>query len=212
MPAIASRTVDTRALLACGVIAGVFYAAADLIGGLHWRGYSFRTTTISELNAIGSPSRAIVAPLFFVYILGSIAFGFGVWATARTRALRVTGGILIALGLVNVLGPVFPIHLRGVEPTFTDAMHVALTSVTVALILASITAGAIALRGWFRVYSVITLAVLFVCGALSAMQGGAMAEGDETPWIGLLERINVHGAMLWNAVLAVTLQRQLREP
>lgn len=208
MPTIATRSVDTRALLVCGVIASAFYALADVVGGLHWEGYSFRAVTISELSALGSPSRPVVAPLFFVYTLCSLAFGVGVWVTARSRALRVTGLLLTALGLVNVFGGAFPMHLRGLEPSLTDTMHVALTATTVVLILASIVAGGIAVRGWFRVYSWITLATVLVCGSIAGLMGQAMAEGDPTPWVGLLERINVHGSMLWSAVLAVVLVRR----
>ena len=47
-----------RALLLCGVLSPLLYAAADVLAGLRWDGYSFRDQTISELGAIGAPSRA----------------------------------------------------------------------------------------------------------------------------------------------------------
>jgi hypothetical protein len=202
--------IDPRPLLACGVVATVAYAAADLAGGLWWDGYSFSTISISELAAITSPSRHVVVPLFFLYTLTTLAFGIGIWVFARQRALRVVGGLVTAIGVVDVAGTLFPMHLRGFVPTYTDTMHIVLTASTVALIIGTIVAGMIAIRGWFRAYSVVTLIVLVVCGALAGIQGGALAAGEPTPTLGLLERINVHGSMLWNAMLAVVLLRQTR--
>jgi hypothetical protein len=49
-----------RILLLCGVLSPLLYAVADALAGMRWEGYSFRDHTISELGAIGAPSR----PLF----------------------------------------------------------------------------------------------------------------------------------------------------
>jgi hypothetical protein len=47
-------------LLASGIAAPMLAAVADVITGLRWEGYSFLHQTISELRAIGAPSK----PLF----------------------------------------------------------------------------------------------------------------------------------------------------
>lgn len=50
---------------------------------------------ISELSAIDAPMRPLVVPLFITYSVLVIAFGLGVWGSARQkRALRVVGGLL----------------------------------------------------------------------------------------------------------------------
>ena len=54
-----------KALLICGILSPVLYAIADLLAGLQLEDYSFRDQTISELGAIGAPSR----PLFTVLLL-----------------------------------------------------------------------------------------------------------------------------------------------
>jgi len=46
-----------KALLVCGVFASVVYVAGNTLGALRWPGYSWISQTISELSAIGAPSR-----------------------------------------------------------------------------------------------------------------------------------------------------------
>jgi hypothetical protein len=75
--------------------------------------YSSTHQTVSELFAIGAPSRPFVVPLFLTYDVLVIAFGLGVWGSAgRNRALRVVGGLEVAYGAVGLVGPFTPIHLR----------------------------------------------------------------------------------------------------
>ena len=64
-----SRPVRTggmvqRALLACGILSSLLYAATDLLGGLRYEGYSFTSQAISELMASGAPSESFVDPPF----------------------------------------------------------------------------------------------------------------------------------------------------
>jgi hypothetical membrane protein len=65
-----------KALLICGILSPVLYAISDVLAGLQWEDYSFRDQTISELGAIGAPSR----PLFAVLLL--IVYGLMVAGTA----------------------------------------------------------------------------------------------------------------------------------
>lgn len=74
-----------RALLACGVLSPLVYAGADLAAGLRWEGYSFRDQTISELGAIGAPSRPLFSVLLIVVYVLLTAFGVGVWRSAGDR-------------------------------------------------------------------------------------------------------------------------------
>jgi len=54
-------------LLACGILSSLLYVATDLLGGTSYEGYSFSAQTISELSAIGAPSKPLVGPLFLTY-------------------------------------------------------------------------------------------------------------------------------------------------
>ncbi|MFI7442837.1 DUF998 domain-containing protein [Nonomuraea indica] len=197
------------ALLLCGVLAALLYVVTTVLAGMQWEGYSSTSQTISELFAIGAPSRPLVVVLFLVHDVLVIAFALGVWASAgRRRALRVTAGMLIGIGLIGLVAtPFFPIHLRGVEGTLTDTMHAALTAVLVLLIVLAIGFAAGAFGKGFLLYSLVTLVTLVVFGALAGMQGPLMAANEPTPWLGVFERINVGGYLLWLLVLAVALWR-----
>jgi hypothetical protein len=62
-----SRSIVRQALLVCGLLSSLLYIATDILGGLRYDGYSFTSQAISELAAIGAPSKPFVDPLFIVY-------------------------------------------------------------------------------------------------------------------------------------------------
>ena len=114
VPSRSSRDVLANVLLVCGIAASVLYVIADVVGTIVWDGYSLKSFTISELSAIDAPSRPLVPSLMLVFGVLSICFGFGVLASAgRKRDLRVTGWLLLAIGVLNLAGPFVPMHLRG---------------------------------------------------------------------------------------------------
>ena len=207
-----------KVLLICGILASLLYVATDILAGMLWEGYSFTSQAISELSAIGAPTRPLVVTLGIIYDVLLIAFGLCVWVIApgrqRRRALRLIGGVLVAIGVIGfVWAPLFPMHLRGAEMTFTDTMHWVIAGVVVLLILLMITLGAIAYRRWFRLYSIGTLAILLVVGMWSIFVGGAQIAAEQpTPFFGLMERITVYGYLAWVAVLAIVLLRWERSP
>src|SRR5262245_61679018 len=106
-------TMLQKALLICGILAALLYVGSDILAAMRWEGYSYTAQSVSELRAIGAPTRPLLVPILFVYTLFEIAFGIGVWQAAGTkRSLRITGGLLLALGVVDLLAaPFFPVHL-----------------------------------------------------------------------------------------------------
>jgi hypothetical protein len=193
-------------LLICGILASLIYVGSDILAALRWEGYSYTAQSVSELRAIGAPTRPLLIPLLAIYTLLEIAFGLGVWgAASRKRALRITGVLLIGLGVVDLVAPFFPMHLRGdileTGGTLTDTMHLIIAGVTVLLILLIIGFGATANGRWFRLYSYATILVLLVCGAWSSLDVPRIEANLPTPWLGVRERI-IYGYMLWMAVLA----------
>jgi hypothetical membrane protein len=197
-----------QVLLVCGIVSSLLYVATTILGSMRWEGYSSTSQAISELSAIGAPSRPLVVPLFLTYSVLVIAFGVGVWGSAgRKRALRVTAGLLVGYGVLCLAGPFAPMHLRGAEATLTDTMHIILTIVTVLFILLTIGFGATAFGKRFRLYSIATILILLVFGALAGLDGPRLAAQLPTPWLGVTERINVFGYLLWVVVLAMTLLR-----
>jgi hypothetical protein len=50
----------------CGILSPVLYAMSDAVAGMQWKGYSFWDQTISELGAIGAPSRPLFSFLLII--------------------------------------------------------------------------------------------------------------------------------------------------
>jgi len=201
--------MERKILLLCGILASLLYVATDILAATRWHGYSYAAQTVSELFAIGAPTRSLVVLRGLAYSVLLIAFGLGVWGSAsRKRALRIAGGLLIAIGVVDLVAPPFaPMHLRGVERTLTDTMHIILASVDVIFILLIIGFGTNAFGKRFRLYSIVTILIVLVFGTLSGLQGPRIAANLPTPWVGVTERTSVFGYMLWLIVLAITLLR-----
>jgi len=201
-----------KVLLICGVLASLLYVGTDILAAMRWEGYSYIDQTVSELRAIGAPTRPFLLPVLILYALLELAFGWGVrGAAGQKRALRIAGTLLIVLGVIDLAAPLTPMHLRGSESTLTDTMHVILTAVTVFLILLIIGFGGAAAEGrLFRLYSIATMVLLFLCGAWAFMDAPRIAANLPTPWVGIRERINIYGYMLWMLVLAIALLRSER--
>lgn len=195
-------------LLNCGILASLLYVASDIVAAMSWEGYSYTAQSVSELRAIGAPTRPFLVPVLFMYALLGIAFGLGVrGAAGQKRALRIAGALLVGLGVVDLVAPFSPMHLRGTESTLTDTMHIILTVADVLLILLVIGFGAAAAGKRFRVYSITTILILVLCGAWAFSDAPRIAANLPTPWVGVRERINIYGYMLWMLVLAIVLLR-----
>jgi hypothetical protein len=202
-----------KVLLICGILSSLLYVGTDILAAMQWEGYSYTSQSVSELMAIGAPTRPLVVSLFTIYNVLVIAFGFGISATAnRKRALRFTGILLIGYGIVGQVALLFlPMHLRGAEKTISDTMHVILTMVIVLFTLLSIGFGAAALGKWFRRYSIGTTLILLLFGVLAGLDGPRIAAQMPTPWLGVMERINIFASLLWVLVLAIILLRPEKE-
>jgi hypothetical protein len=194
-----------RAFLICGILSSLVYLGYD-VAALRYQGYSYTSQTISELTAIGAPSRSLVVVLGMTYDALLIAFGVGVWqSAARKRALRIVGILLVAVGLIGFAWP--PMHMRGAGFTLTDTMHIVFAGVTSLLIVLAVGFGAAAFGTRFRVYSIASILTMLVFGTWAGSQGARIAANLPTPWVGVIERVDLGAYLLWVVVLAVTLLR-----
>src|SRR5687767_10253587 len=69
-------------LLVCGIASALLYAAMVAFVAMRWQGYSSASQTVSELSAIGAPTRPLWVALAGVHTLLVTAFGCGVWLAA----------------------------------------------------------------------------------------------------------------------------------
>lgn len=205
-----------KVLLSCGIASSVLYLAMLIVAPLRYPGYSSFSQTISELSAIGAPSRPLWIVLVTVWAALLIAFGVGVWLSAGgTRALRVVGGLLVGLGITGFIWPFLPggasMHRREVlaagGATLTDTLHLISGGVGTVFCLLIIGFGAAAFGGWFRRYSIATIVVLLGFGFWTGVEAPRVSANESTPWLGVIERIMFLSFVLWFAVLAVALLR-----
>jgi hypothetical protein len=206
--------VDWRRLaLLCGAASAPLYFGMDVLVSLLYDGYSYTDQAISELSAVGAPTRSLWLALSPAYSLLVLAFGLGVWTSAGAkRALRVVGACAVGVALTGIVWPFAPMHQREALAagggTFSDTLHLIVSGVNTVLFLLSLSFGATALGRRFRLYSIATIVAVLLFGGLNALAAPKVADNEPTPWIGIYERIAVEGSMLWYTVLAIALLRR----
>ena len=203
----------TRVALAAGLASSLLYVAMNVLAPMQWESYSSASQTVSELSAVGAPTRPLWVSLAVVYGLLVAAFGWAVWTQGRCNArLRVLGGLILANALFGLVWP--PMHQREVlaagGATLTDSLHIAWTIATNVLFLLQIGFAAASFGTRFRYYSVATVLVLLFFGALAGMEGAKLQANLATPLIGIWERIAIGVFMLWFAVLSTMLLQGAR--
>lgn len=204
-----------QALVACGILYAVLYPVVnDAFAANRYDGYSRLAQAISELSATGAPTRSFLVAVSPIFIILQIAFGVGMWQSARgQRAVRVAGALMVVHGAMSSLWTFAPMSQREViaagGATSADTMHLILAAGTGIFVAAYVATFAIAFGWYFRLYSVLTLATALVFGRLSA-QVSQIEAGDATPYMGLLERIGLGAWLLWMAVASVVLLRRNR--
>ena len=203
------RAISVRRLLvACGIVGAVLYPLADIFATTRYPGFSYRDQAVSELFAIGAPTSAMVVSLFTSSSTLLFLFAIGIWMSANGQRLVRVMAVMMALNTIDalVLWNFFPMHMRGVQPSFTDTMHGLLAIDP--FILAAMVLAAVAFRGWFRRYTVTTIVFtnLLALSAVSFVR--AFMAHQPTPWMGATERAGQYATNLWYAMLAVVLLRR----
>ena len=200
-------------LLLCGILSSLLYFVINIFVPTAWDGYSYLSQVPSELSAIGAPTRLFWMLACIPYTPLVIAFGWGVWKSAgESRALSIAGKLLIAYGATGLLWPFAPMHMREAlvagEGTFGDTMHKALAGVTVILYLLSLALSATLLGKRFRIFSILTFALVLITGTMTFLQSPGIAANQSTPTIGLWERISIGAFLVWTIVLAKRLMKR----
>jgi hypothetical protein len=206
-----------KLLLACGVVSSVLYVAVDLLASLRWyAGYSYRDQEFSELFAQGSPVRDRMILLNgFPYLALVLAFALGVWfAAGPKRAARFTAAMLVGYAVLGFIGGVVtPMSTREAlaagEKTLSTSLHPVMTALMSLCVLLAIGVGARLVGNHFRWYSYGTMLMMVVFGVSTFPYVSRMVANEPTPWMGVIERVNIYGIMLWVVALAACLWRAL---
>ena len=202
-----------KILLSCGILSSLLYVAMNIFIPMEWQAYDSFSQTVSELSAIDAPTRPIWVFAGRIYTLLFAAFGLGVIMSAGSnRSIFITGVILLIYGLLGLFWP--PMHLRkdlaAGQKSLTDIMHIVFAIITVLLMLAAMSIGAAGPEKAFRVYSIFSIILLLLFGALTSRDAPLIESNRPTPWMGVWERINIGIFLLWVIVLAIMLLRKKR--
>jgi len=155
-----------KVLLICGILSSLLWVGADILAAMLYEGYSYTSQAISELSAIGAPTKSLLGTTGAIYEVFLFAFGLGVLVTAgQKRTLRITGILLITHVVLALVSFFFPMNLREAEKTISDTMHVIIYTLIPLVILFIIWFGSTANGKWFRIYSIGTILILILFGA-----------------------------------------------
>jgi len=177
---------------------------------MRWEEYSFRDYTISELGAIGAPSRFLFTTLLIPTYLLLLGFGMGVWQSAEgRRRVRVVGGVLVGLGVLALaVGLFVPMRPRGTEQGTAGMLHVVEGAVWMLGLMTVMGFAAAAFGRRFCLYTVATIVLILVFVAWTGVQAARVEAGLPTPGLGVIERIWWYAYQLWFLVLAVRFLRE----
>lgn len=200
-------------LLLCGIIASLLYVAMNIFVAMSYPGYSSVTYTVSELSAIGAPTRPLWTSWAFVYTFLMIAFGWGVVRASNTqRVVKLLGWSILIYGALGIGWHFAPMHQREVLSagggTLSDTMHIVFSFVTVLLMLLAMGFGAAAFGRTFRWYTIASVIVLMTFGMLTAREAPGIDSNQPTPMIGVWERINIGVFLIWVIILSIVLMKR----
>ncbi len=202
----------TRALLACGVVSSALYLGAiDLAAPVLFPGYhDYRSQMVSELMALGAPTRPLLVPLFALYNVLVFGLAAGVWASAEGRRTRLLTAVALAgYGVCSSAGLILaPMEARSVGLSSQTLLHIWTTALQGVCMALTLVCGAFTLGPRFRLYTFATLALALGFGALA----GVEATRASMPWIGVTERVSIYAWMFWLAALGIALARVPRAP
>ena len=198
----------SRTLLFCGILSSLLYILMNILCALFYKGYNSSSQAVSELSAIGAPTRSLWVSLAIVYSFLLMAFAWGIWQSANeNKLLKVVAILFFANAAIGFFWP--PMHQRQVLAagggSMTDMLHIAFTAVWGLFAMLIIGFGIAALGKGFRLYSIVTIVLLITFGVITGLEGPKLNTNLPTPWIGVWERINIGVFMLWVAVLATLL-------
>jgi hypothetical protein len=210
------QEIGRKVLLFCGILSSLLYVAMLIFVPMQYEGYNSISQTISELSAIGAPTRSLWVPLGIVYTLLIAAFGWGIRLSAYdNRRLYISGTLLAIYGIIGIGWVFAPMHRREVLAagggTISDTMHLVMGAVSNLLMMVSMGFAAAAFGKKFRFYTIATILALLTFGILTGMRAPDVNANRPTPFVGIIEMIMLGVFLLWAVVLASILLYREKE-
>jgi hypothetical protein len=193
----------SRAVLVAALAAALLFISVDLVALRQWKGYDYVHQSMTQLAAIGAPTRSWTLALSIGHDVALFAVGLALlFLSGRNVALRITAGLVMISAIAWVVGELFPGRVGETPEHLSPAVFLGATAV-VASVLA-IVFGAAALTGWFRVVSIGLLAAFALLTVLGFMQ--------PSPRIGLQERVMAYSIIAWTVLLGVAVMTAPASP
>ena len=189
----------TLYFLRSGALIPIVFWVTTIVCGFIFGNYNHLTRMVSELGAIGTPSRYVFsAGLLFCSVL-SIFFVAGLWRACRTAHLNVLPVLLILCYSVSIAGAaIFPLPLR---------LHLIMGMPSVLLFLSPLTT-LLFWRSRPRPPYIVTMSLV----SLIAMSLGFLAFFPDilSDYLGLKQRLFHLGWSIWFAYLSCGVARLVR--
>lgn len=185
----------------CGVLSLLSYLAMVIFSPLAYPGYDWMTMAVSELSAVGAPSRELAAQLNSLFgpcgIVSVMAVCVAV-AGCRTGKLRLGVYCFAAMEWLCMVGySCFPWVSEADHLIFQNVMHLAITVLVVLLSIVSLVLIAVSARKEnlrsLGIWAGICLAAMLV----GAVGTNALPQSV----FGIFERLSTISAVVFNAVL-----------
>ena len=206
---IEKAPVKQRVLILAGVMGPIIYILNVMLGGIITPNYSHIENAVSELTQRGAPNIVVLSALFILSAVLILLFGIAIMIRFNNQNRRLYyGGVLIVVyGIfAALLASVFPQDPLGGESTFPGTMHLVVAGLTAFVIMGGILLSGLGMDKqtgqWrrFKLYSVITVILVFVFGAPTPI-----LIMKEIELLGLFERITQLAYLQWFVVYAVYL-------
>jgi len=203
---IAKFRLLERILFLAGILGPIVYILNVVLGGIITPDYSHIQNAVSELTQRGAPNIVILSTLFVVSAILILLFGIAIIMRYKSQNRRLyAGGVLIVIyGIFAAsLASVFPQDPLGGESTFPGTMHLVIAGLTAFVIMGGILLSGLGMGKqtgpWrrFKLYSVITVILVFVFGAPTPI-----LIMNKIELLGLFERLTQLVYLQWFVVFA----------
>ena len=193
------------ALMTSGFLAPLLYFGTDRLIGSLITGYSFSAQSMSDLSAIGSPQRGLAVSLTGIACVMMTAFGVSLWLVSdQASLLRIVSVLIIGNAMFGLIATLFfPTHY-GVRPNFVSP-GVLIMFLSVLCFILAMVVGAVAIEGWFRLFSVAIPVAYILLASLRFATAKTSSTGETSSLIGAQERTMSYSYLLWVFVLSIYL-------
>ena len=204
-----------KSLVLCGVLSSLIYILGDIAASNIYEGYHYTSQAVSDLGAIGSPTRPIVFVIFCIYNTLVLLFGLGLIATKKQKSVTMLTGIMFVIyAIIGQLTFMYgPMNIQEAIGAETNIEYLILAYTNILPMLFVIAVGCVTIRQKnFKLYSALTIAILILFGAWMTSDLLVISTGLPIPWYGIKERINIYGFMIWVFIFSLLYIKKGQRP